>query len=83
MSGDITSAILPNISVLVASDPALLEDSAVVQNRIAMRIGSDGWIVLGSLPDNELDRLTELERAGGLTNEALALAVPAARLGKL
>ena len=28
-----------------ASDPARLEDTAVVQNRIAMRIGSDGWVV--------------------------------------
>ena len=34
----------------VASDPARREDTAVVQNRIAMRIGSDGWIVLGNLP---------------------------------
>jgi hypothetical protein len=64
----------------VASDPARLEDTAVIQNRIAMRIGSDGWIVLGSLPDNELDRITELERAGNLSDEELALVVAAARV---
>jgi hypothetical protein len=65
-----------------ASDPARLEDTAAVQNRIAMRIGSDGWIVLGALPDDELERLTELEQAGNLTDEVLALAVAAARLGQ-
>jgi hypothetical protein len=66
----------------VASDPVLLEDTAAVQNRIAMRIGSDGWVVLGTLPDDELDRLTELERAGKLTDEVLALAIAATRLGQ-
>ena len=65
-----------------ASDPARLEDTAVVQNRIAMRIGLDGWVALGNLPDNELERLTELERAGNLTDEELALVVAAARLGQ-
>jgi hypothetical protein len=46
-----------------------------------MRIGADGWIVLGNLPSDELERLTELERAGDLTPETLALAVATARRG--
>jgi hypothetical protein len=58
-----------------ASDPARLEDTAAVQNRIAMRIGSDGWIILGNLPGNELQQLTKLERAGALTDERLMHAV--------
>ena len=66
----------------VASDPAPLEDTAVVQNRIAVRIGADGWIVLQNVPTDELVRLTNLERSGNLTDEALALAVAAARMGQ-
>ena len=66
-----------------ASDPARLEDTAVIQNRIAMRIGSDGWIVLGNLPADELDRITELERERKLTAEELASIYAAARLGSL
>ncbi|WP_441254289.1 hypothetical protein [Bradyrhizobium sp. 613_E4_N2_2] len=65
-----------------ASDPASPEDTAVVQNRIAMRIGPDGWIVLGNLPSDELERLTELERTGTLTDEALGPAIAAAQMGK-
>jgi hypothetical protein len=66
----------------VASDPAPLEDTAVIQNRIADRIGSEGWLVLGNLSNDELARLTELERAGALTDRTLALVVAAARLGQ-
>jgi hypothetical protein len=66
----------------VASDPARMEDTAAVQNRIAERIGSDGWIVLGTFPDDELDRITQLERARSLTDQELALVVAAARLGQ-
>ena len=58
-----------------ASDPARLEDTAVVQNRIATRIGPNGWITLGNLPDDGLQQLTELERAGALTDELLKRAV--------
>jgi hypothetical protein len=39
-----------SIAPAIREDPARLEDTAVIQNRIAMRIGSDGWIVLGNLP---------------------------------
>jgi hypothetical protein len=66
----------------VASDPAQREDTAAVQDRIAKRIRPDGRVVLQRLPSDELERLTELERAGKLTNEALELAVAAARLGQ-
>lgn len=65
-----------------ASDPARPEDTAVVQNRIAARIGPDGWIVLQNLPSDELERLTELERAGELTDAVLGLAIAAVRTGK-
>ena len=54
----------------------------VIQNRIATRL-PDGWNTLGELPHDEIERLTELERAGNLTNEALELAVAKARLGQL
>ena len=66
----------------VASDQARLEDTAVVQNRIAMRIGLDGWVMFGNLPANELERLTELERADNLTDVELAGAVAGVRLGQ-
>ena len=33
-----------------------------------MRIGLDGWVMLSKFPDDELERLTELERAGNLTD---------------
>ena len=65
----------------VASDPAPLERTEVVQNRIAKRL-PDGWGTLGELPTDELARITELERAGELTDAALGLAVAAARMGK-
>ena len=65
-----------------ASDPARPEDTAVVQNRIATRIGANGWLVLGNLSDDELARLTELERAGELTDAVLGLPIAAARMGK-
>lgn len=65
----------------VASDPARLEDTAVVQNRIAQRLGRDGWDMLGKLPSTDLDRLTQRERDGGLTIEELTLAVVAVRKG--
>lgn len=40
-----------------------------------MRLGSDGWRILALLPSSELDRITELERQAGLTDEALAASV--------
>ena len=64
----------------VASDPAEREDTAVVQNRIATRIGSDGWVRLGELPSNELDRITEFERTSELRDADLGLAVAATRI---
>jgi hypothetical protein len=66
----------------VASEPARSEDTAVVQNRIATRIGSDGWVRLDELPSNELDRITELERTGELTDRVLGRALAAARIAK-
>lgn len=53
----------------------------VLQNRIAMRL-SGGWNMFGDLPEAERDRLTELERTGTLSDEALGLAIAAARMGK-
>ena len=56
----------------VASDPARMEGIEVVQNRIAQRIGRDGWNILGDLPIADLDRITLLECEGELTDGALA-----------
>ncbi|WP_187437564.1 helix-turn-helix domain-containing protein [Bradyrhizobium rifense] len=57
------------------------ERPEVLQNRIAMRL-TGGWNIFGDLPETERDRLTELERTGALTDEALGLAIAAARMGK-
>ena len=54
-----------------------LERTEVIQNRIAKRLG--GWDILGELPTDEIERLTELERDGELTDVVLGLAITAAR----
>ena len=54
------------------------ERTEIVQNRIASRIGSEGWLVLSDMATDELDRLTALERSASLDNITLAEAVRAA-----
>jgi Helix-turn-helix domain len=56
-------------------DPVPKERTEIVQNRIAKRLGPDGWNILGELPADEVERLTELERADALTDEVLMRAV--------
>jgi hypothetical protein len=51
----------------------------VVQDRIAQRIGDDGWLVLGDMNDYQRQRLSKLERNGMLDEETLRNAVLAAR----
>jgi DNA-binding transcriptional MocR family regulator len=55
------------------------EGSEVVQNRIARRIGDDGWLVLGDMSDAQRARLSTLERQGQLNDETLESAVLAVR----
>jgi Helix-turn-helix domain len=55
------------------------EPLEVVQNRIARRIGDDGWLVLGDMNDNQRARLSTLERQGKLDEETLYAAVLQAR----
>jgi hypothetical protein len=50
----------------------------VVQNRIARRLGSDGWTILMRLGEPELDHLTTLERQNRLTDQELSRTVMAA-----
>lgn len=49
------------------------ERPEIIQDRIANRLGSRGWAVLMAMTASELDQLTARERAGTLTDEALAL----------
>ncbi len=48
------------------------EPREVVQNRIANRLGSSGWLILMALSDSELDQITAQERAGRLTDQHIA-----------
>lgn len=43
----------------------------VIQDRIARRLGHDGWSIIVELSEVELDRLTELERSNRLDDETL------------
>ena len=52
-------------------DPVHRERIEVIQDRLAKRLGSEGWVVLMELPAGDLERLTELERAGDLTKQML------------
>ncbi|MDB5243358.1 MAG: helix-turn-helix protein [Spirosoma sp.] len=54
----------------------------VVQNRIAQRLGNEGWLVLGALTDAQRAKLTNFERRGELTDERLAGAVLDARFSQ-
>jgi hypothetical protein len=56
------------------------EGAEVVQNRIARRIGDDGWLLLGEMNDAQRSRLSTLERQGRLDDETLMNAVLAIRL---
>jgi hypothetical protein len=60
-------------------DPAHRERTEVVQDRLAKRF-EQGWVALMQLPAGELERLTELERTGGLTDEMLELAIAGIKL---
>jgi hypothetical protein len=54
----------------------------VVQNRIARRIGDDGWLVLGEMNDAQRSHLSTLERQGRLDDETLLTAVLAIRIAR-
>jgi hypothetical protein len=58
------------------------EGLEVVQNRIALRIGDDGWLVLGEMNDAQRSRLCTLERQGRLDDETLQTAVLAIRIAR-
>jgi hypothetical protein len=55
------------------------EGSEVVQHRIALRIGDDGWLILGEMSDAQRAYLTTLERQGRLDDTTLAGAAFAIR----
>jgi DNA-binding transcriptional MocR family regulator len=57
------------------------EGIEVVQNRIARRIGDDGWLVLGEMNDAQRSRLATLERQDRLDDETLRNAILELRLG--
>ena len=59
------------------------EPTEVTQNRIAGRLGLDGWLLLGELSSAERDRLTVLERRHQLDDETLSQAVLRARTARL
>ncbi|UYO49664.1 helix-turn-helix domain-containing protein [Rhodopseudomonas palustris] len=58
------------------------EGSEVVQNRIAQRIGADGWLVLGEMSDQQRALLTTLERRGELDDVTLGSAAARARCAR-
>jgi hypothetical protein len=58
------------------------EGIEVVQNRIARRIGADGWLLLGEMNDAQRSRLSTLERQGRLDDATLGKAIHEIRLGK-
>jgi DNA-binding transcriptional MocR family regulator len=58
------------------------EGIEIVQNRIARRIGDDGWLVLGEMNAEQRSRLSTLERQGRLDDEMLMSAVLGVRVGR-
>lgn len=56
------------------------EGPEIIQNRIANRIGNDGWLVLGEMSDAQRTRLVTLERQGCLDHETLTDAILQSRL---
>ncbi|WP_375308392.1 helix-turn-helix domain-containing protein [Bradyrhizobium sp. A11] len=55
------------------------EATEVTQNRIARRLGPEGWLILGELSDAQRDRLTALERRHQLDDGTLMEAALQAR----
>jgi hypothetical protein len=47
----------------------------VIQNRIAQRLGPDGWLILSELSEADRNRLTILERRCKLDDETLRQAI--------
>ncbi|WP_050991049.1 MULTISPECIES: helix-turn-helix domain-containing protein [Bradyrhizobium] len=58
------------------------EPTEVIQNRIAQRLGSEGWLILGELSDAQRARLTTLQRRGELDDAALASFAASVRLAR-
>ena len=58
------------------------EGIEVVQNRIARRIGADGWLLLGEMNDAQRSRLSTLERQGRLDDATLGKAILEIQPGK-
>ncbi|WP_441267685.1 helix-turn-helix domain-containing protein [Bradyrhizobium sp. 215_C5_N1_1] len=58
------------------------EPTEVVQNRIAQRLGSEGWLILGELSDAQRARLTTLQRRGELDDAALTSFAASVRLAR-
>jgi hypothetical protein len=77
------SAPKPSAEQRLQAFQAKQEPTEMVQNRIAQRIGDDGWIVLGDMSDNQRSYLTKLERQGRLTEEKLSDVVYEAHLRAL
>lgn len=50
------------------------EGDEVVQNRIAQRLGRDGWSILGAMSNEQLAKLTALERKHSLHDAVLVAA---------
>jgi hypothetical protein len=58
------------------------EGIEVVQNRIARRIGADGWLLLGEMNDAQRSRLSTLEGQGRLDDATLGKAILEIQPGK-
>lgn len=58
------------------------EPTEIVQNRIAQRLGSEGWLILGELSDAQRARLTTLQRRGELDDAALVTFAASVRLAR-
>ncbi|WP_374725580.1 helix-turn-helix domain-containing protein [Tardiphaga robiniae] len=56
------------------------ENTEVIQNRIAQRMGIEGWLLLGAMTEKQLARVTRLERLALLSDEELSEAMAVARL---
>ncbi|WP_414645079.1 helix-turn-helix domain-containing protein [Bradyrhizobium sp.] len=58
------------------------EPTEVTQNRMARRLGPEGWLLLGELSNAERERLTALEGRHQLDDETLRQAVLRARFAR-
>lgn len=73
-------------SSIVAADRLLAfqrkqEGSEVIQNRIAQRLGDDGWLILGAMSEQQLASLTAMEQRGQLDDDVALAAALRARGG--